>query len=60
MITYVASSTKSLVVPCTLTLVLMGVVVDSIQLFKELFIQPKLEIFSGGLGDTKSVDTPVS
>ena len=36
----------------------------SIQLFKELFSQPKLDIFRGvqgyGLGDTKSVDTPVS
>ena len=36
------------------------------SLFKELFLQPKLDIFRGvwsgeyGLGDTKSVDTPVS
>ena len=37
---------------------------DSIQHFKELFSQPKLDIFRGfygyDLGDTKSVDTPVS
>ena len=36
----------------------------SVNLFKELFSQPKLDIFSGvyeyGLGDTKSVDTSVN
>ena len=38
--------------------------VDSIHLFKELFSEPELDIFRGvqgyGLGDTKSVDTPVA
>ena len=42
----------------------MGGGVDSIQLFKELFSLPKLDIFRGvygnALGDTKSVETPVS
>ena len=47
-----------------LTLVLMGGGVDSIQLFKEIFSQPKLDIFMGvleyGQGDTKSVDININ
>jgi len=40
-----------------------GAGVDSIRPFKEIFSQQKLYIFRGvygdGIGDTKSVDTPV-